>query len=680
MKKQLLSLRNSNLLYTVLMLIVGVLAYLLLINRLGFYGDDWYLIFDAHTQGPEFLHTVFSGDRPARAYVLHLAYIIFGDNLIYYHLSAFLFRFLASMALYWTLNMVWKQNKFPNFLMALFFLVYPGFLSQVQPVDYQSQICSLCLAMISIMLTVKAVQIQSSLLVRILLLAVSTIAGWFYLALVEYFIGMEFLRLFFVACVVWQEVGGTLKQKIFRPLVRWLPFSIIPAGFLIWRVFIFKGTRAATDVSLQLGTFFESPLRVGLHWLVNTLYGTFNTIFSAWIVPFYKIVILGGFRLRDTLLIFAIGIGALIILLLGLWASRCYSQDEQVGSNWIRQAIWGGLVTVFVGVIPIIMTNRTVNFDCSRYTLASAPGAIMILVAGISLLKSRRLQLGLVGLLVLLSVTTHFGNALNHVYQADSLRDFWWQVSWRAPQIERGTTLVADYSLMEAPEAHVIWGPANLIYYPEKQDVIPVQIQLPAALPNDETANLILGNGSGSETDVRGNLIDIGFGSMLVITQAAPNTCVRILDGSIPELSMSDSSKIKLISSYSQIDRIKIDSTPAVPPELIFGPEPEHTWCYYYQKAALARQSEDWQSIIALGEEAKAQDYSPNDRIEWLPFLQAYVALRQMDELEAYPGIMNEFPLVRFQTCQVLTQTASSAHPEDLELQTFIDQHFCNLP
>jgi hypothetical protein len=679
MNKRLSSLQNSDLLYAILLLLVGAVTYLLLANRLGLYGDDWYLMFDARTQGPEFLKVVFNSDRPARALLLSLVYQLFGDNLIFYHLSAFLFRFLGSMALYWTLNMVWKQHKFPNFLMALFFMVYPGFLNQIQPVDYQSQICSLCLAMVSIALTLKAIQIRYSIIGKGALFALSIITGWFYLGLVEYFIGLEFLRIFFVVLLVWQGMGVSLKQKILKLLAYWLPFSIVPIGFLVWRILFFRSTRAATNVDVQLGAFLESPVLTGLHWLINTLYGAINTILSAWVVPFYNLVVMGGFRLRDTLLIFAAGIGVLTILLLGLiWRGKeSDSQTDQQGTPWMRQAVWGGLAAAIVGFIPVIMSNRTVDFQSSRYTLASAPGAVMLLVAGISLVKSRRVQLGFVSLLAFMAVTTHVGNAINAVHQADSLRDFWWQVSWRAPQIKQGTTLVAAYSLMEAPEDYVIWGPANLIYYPGKQSEVPIKIQLPAALPDNDTVNSILGNGGGGIFNRRGNLVDAGFGFLLVLTQPDPNGCVRILDGSMPELSIADNNSIKLISSYSQIDRVITNGTQVTPLEAIFGPEPARDWCFYYEKASLARQNGDWQTVIALGEEAQRKGLKPTDQIEWMPFLQAYVATRQMDALAIFPDIMNGIPLNRIQTCRILEQTANDSHPGDPELLAYIKDNFC---
>ncbi|MBE3038876.1 MAG: hypothetical protein IMZ62_08710, partial [Chloroflexi bacterium] len=114
------------------------------------------------------------------------------------------------------------------------------------------------------------------------------------------------------------------------------------------------------------------------------------------------------------------------------------------------------------------------------------------------------------------------------------------------------------------------------------------------------------------------------------------------------------------------------------PPEDIFGPEPVHGWCYYYQKAALARQFDDWSTVIALGDEAIEKGFEPFDQIEWMPFLQAYVVTGQINQLEPYASIMTSPSLIRLQTCQILKQTASEERPDDLELMTFIESNFCS--
>jgi hypothetical protein len=59
-----------------------------------------------------------------------------------------------------------------------------------------------------------------------------------------------------------------------------------------------------------------------------------------------------------------------------------------------------------------------------------------------------------------------------------------------------------------------------------------------------------------------------------------------------------------------------------VPPDSIFGAELEHGWCYYYQKAELARQNKDWGEVVRLGETAFSLDDYPNDAVERLVFIE----------------------------------------------------------
>jgi hypothetical protein len=57
----------------------------------------------------------------------------------------------------------------------------------------------------------------------------------------------------------------------------------------------------------------------------------------------------------------------------------------------------------------------------------------------------------------------------------------------------------------------------------------------------------------------------------------------------------------------------------------LFGKEPAHEWCYYYTKAELARQVGDWETVVELGNQARAQGFVPGDALEWLPFIEGYV-------------------------------------------------------
>jgi len=661
--------------FILLLLIASAVAYLPLVNRIGYLYDDWYLMYDAHTQGPGFFHQVYAVDRPARAYVLGAAYSLFGDNVLYYHLSGYVFRLLSAVTLFWIMERLWPGRKVMNFSAALLFLLYPGFLSQVNPIDYQSQLLSLCLAMISIALTIQAIQ-TSNMWGRVILTVLSILLGVEYLALVDYFIGFEVLRLVLVLLLVLRENGTSLRQKLMQTFLRWLPFTAAPGTFLAWRLFFFEADRRATDVGFQLGQLFSSPL-VGLWWLVYLVQDVFNVLLVAWGYPLYTIAY--QMRLRDTLIGLGLAAFVVLVVLVGLRWGREDETETEAGSSsgWMREEYWLGLVTIVACLLPVILANRHIAFpDLSRYALAPSVGVAILLAGIIAQVASRPLRMSLIGFLVAVSVLTHFGNAVRVMNETDVVRDFWWQVAWRAPDIRAGTTLVASYPGVGIQEDYFIWGPANLIYYPEKQSQAPIEIKLPAAVLTNDVVLKIM-TGKGVETpERRGNFLTRDFDYVLFLVQTSQDSCVRILDGNATELSSRDSQRTMLVAPYSQLDNVLLDSDFHEPPQSIFGPEPAHEWCYYYQKAALARQQGDWKAIHELYREALNQGLYPNDSVEWIPFAQAYMILDDLDKLRALKKIIVADPYLTTQTCQILTDMAPDYDIEP-EVQTFVQNSFC---
>lgn len=68
------------------------------------------------------------------------------------------------------------------------------------------------------------------------------------------------------------------------------------------------------------------------------------------------------------------------------------------------------------------------------------------------------------------------------------------------------------------------------------------------------------------------------------------------------------------------------------PPPGIFGREPKHGWCYYFEKADLAAQSADWEQVLGLWKEAQGKGLGPGHGVEYFPFIRAYASLGQWDQ------------------------------------------------
>jgi len=121
---------------------------------------------------------------------------------------------------------------------AILFLIYPGFLSQINPIDYQAQIFSLACGMFSVALTIKAIRAEKCLSGLSL---PSYPFAWLDISrMVEYFIGFEVLRLISVGILYWREHEKTITTRLTSAFMAFLPFLASAGGFLIWRLFFLK--------------------------------------------------------------------------------------------------------------------------------------------------------------------------------------------------------------------------------------------------------------------------------------------------------------------------------------------------------------------------------------------------------------------------------------------------------
>ena len=639
---------NEALLLLAVLTVISVLAYLPLIGRIGYVNDDWYLMYSAGAYGPRAFIDIFSVDRPARALVMIPVYSLFGENPLYYNLSAYALRLVSGLAFLWLLRLLFPRRDEATLLASLLFLIYPGFLSQVNGLDYQSHLVGLATAHLSIALTVKAVLTERS-VVKLGWHALSILLGLLYLSQMEWYIGFELFRW---GCVFLLSArrGGSVMQKAWHAVRAAYPSLAVPGIFLIWRLFFFQSERGATDVGVQLERVISNPLRAVSGWIVQIFQDLFDVMASAWVIPLSQ---LRGFIQQWGLAVAVLAAVAIVFAVRKLEGEE--SSGEAGQARVTREALWLGLLVAVGGLIPVVMVNRQVAFPFfSRYSLVSSAGVAIFLSGLLMALKWRPLRNGLFGLLVIISMLTHHANAVKAARETAATRAFWWQVTWRVPQLEKNTTLIVNYPGPVLEEDYFIWGPANLIYYPEKLNEKNIQPGVYAALLTPSTIEKVHAR-ERQEYDKRKTITTYAnYRNILVMTQAGAHSCVHILDGTRPEYSTGEWDRIREVGAYSEIEHVLTEETPRTPPTIVFGPEPDHGWCYYYQKADLARQRGDWAQVLEIGEQALGQGLKPLDLIEWMPFIQAHAVTGNIDRLTELASVIAVDPHISRQACQVL--------------------------
>lgn len=63
----------------------------------------------------------------------------------------------------------------------------------------------------------------------------------------------------------------------------------------------------------------------------------------------------------------------------------------------------------------------------------------------------------------------------------------------------------------------------------------------------------------------------------------------------------------------------------------IYYPEPAHGWCYYFEKADLARQLRNWNEVAKLGDTAFRLIDHPNNPVERFVFIEGYAHVGDWD-------------------------------------------------
>ena len=585
------------------LLFFSFISYGLLIPWLGFYWDDWPAVWYLHAFGSSSYGDVFAVDRPLLGRLFMLTTPLLGTSVIGWQIFSILARWLSSLAFWWFLRGLWPGNPRQTALAALLFAVYPGFKQQYISVTYSH-------AWLIVLLFLYSYGAMSWGLRAPRYFWPMMISSWICAGLtlftVEYFFGVELLR----PAVLWMVLSDQLvdvRTKLRKTLILWLPYLILSVSFLVWRFSIYPTVRGHVDIVSKLSS---DPLYI--QELVETaLVDILNSGLVAWgqVLNFVRMT---GFGSGPTVFYISgviLAIGAAILYLLKFHPSG-NGEDTQPRRRWGYQAMLLGSLALLLGGIPFWMTNLPIGleFPWDRFTLAMIVGSSLLIAGVLDLITPNLLIKAITfGAVIGLAAGLHLQYSNLYRREWNLQKQFFWQLAWRAPAIEKGTLLLTAEMPFVYFSDNSLTAPLNWTYAPDfRGEQMPYLLYAAEARHEQSLANF--DPGTLVHQPYRATFFD-GSTSQSLVLFFTPPGCLKVVN---PASDKRMPQKPKFISDMMPLSKLSLilpdGSAPARPPEQIFGSEPEPGWCYYFEKAELARQMENWAEVARLADLGLALD------------------------------------------------------------------------
>ena len=602
MKNLLNTIRTSKLAIPFVLFLVTLSTYGIFFWQLGFYWDDLPISWIRYQLGTEATTKYFSDSRPVWAWLYQLSAYLLPQKPAYWQLFAMFWRWAGVVTFWLVLSRLFPRRKDLAFLLSLFVLIYPGFNQQWVSYVYSHFFIVLFFLLISFHFMLRGQTIPA------------LIFSALHLLMFEYFFLLEFMRpvILFISL---RDEPLTNRERFIKVFKAWLPYIGVIIFVVLYRSLVYSHPGFGYSLTEEL---VRAPVETFTQLVMQVLSGLWVAAIGAWAQIFqFPNPDVNGVRTSLVYVVVVLAVGLFVFLFKHL-------QNDQTAPNKKTDAWWLiglGAVMLLMGGVPYWVTNLPVSlgFPANRALLSFMFGACFLLLGLIELLPAR-FKYVVAMLIVALSAGRQFLWSVEYLRDWQSQKNLFWQLTWRAPGIKPDTLLLMNEELLFNAD-NSISAPLNWIYKTDQSTDMDYFIFYPtnrlgSSLPALQ-ANIpiyygyLAGEFNSNTSDALAFYYD-------------PPACLRLLD---PDLDVEnrfilDESLMREASALSNADRILREPT-AVMPE-IYGPEPEHGWCYYFQKAELARQFGDWNEVVQLGDQAFKLDDFPNNPVERFVFIEGY--------------------------------------------------------
>jgi len=614
--------------FPVFLLLTLMAAYGYQVSRMGFYWDDWSLVYLVSLKNLKEFWAFYAFDRPLAAWLYVAITPLLGINPIHWQLFAIVARWAGCMGFWILFKQLWPERKMEAGFAALLLAVYPGFSQQPVSITYSLFWVLYALFIWSLVASISALDKRKG---WIWLTVLAVIASLFETLSMEYVIGLEILRPVFFF-IVFLRLGYPLKKAVKDALIRWIPYFSVLVFFTWYRFIYFPATNTDPEANapLLLREILSNPGSGLPHLFQNIAQDLSQALIFAWGKPILPAEI--DFTHTTAIFAFVLGLAVAVLAVLLLRKASDESDETTKEAGFALQAILLGFTAVIMGGLPVWSTNRQIiqGMWSDRFSLGLMFG-VVILIAGLAGWFAQKQLPRAVFLSIFLALGLAFQvqNTAKYKMNWDSQKDYFTQLLWRAPALKPGTAILGNKVPYGLSAEYSAGFALNTIYRPDDVSGLPFWFFSAISDRGGSIPDFVEG------IPLKFELRDMKYESTttngLVVYYKYGESCLRVMtpaDKNFPNL---DDNERELLA-LSNLNQIIPDSGRTVLPSEIFGSEAPRNWCYYFQKADLARSSGDWQQVVDLNREAGSKGLSPRNGTEYVPVIEAMAHNGAWDE------------------------------------------------
>ena len=592
-----------------LFFLTTIVAYGLLLPQTGFYWDDWPFVWIAKFLGPKEFLPAFANVRPFLGPIFYVTTSLIPPVPIYWQLFALVIRCLAGLFVWYIFHLIWPRHKQQTLVMALLFLVFPGYSQHwVAFTHINQEWIPFLFYLLSFGFTARALRHTDKLRSNTLIALLFLIAG---VLPTEYFIGLEPLRLLFIWVIISERIQQ-FRLRFFEALKHWILYFLIWLANLAWLFYYYTmGTYQSYDIEIP-------GKQISLSQIV---FGIADAIWKAGIYVWIQgiVLITKSVRAPSSIL-------ALLLIVLSLTFFVFYLRGVDISNRTKSFAFYAlviGSVGIVLGRLPSFAAGLPLTLQSSndRFMISMMIGGSLFIVGLVEwIVLKGQIKIYIFALLIALGIGQQFFNA--NLFRRDWLKqqEFYSQLAWRIPAMKPNTLLMTDQLPVDYETDLSFTAPINWMYAPDYQrsrvpyGLIYTEKRLGGSLPS-------LTSGEQVKVYLRTVYFN-GSTSQAIVFSMPKNGCLRVLSPIWGDEITYGRQSSYLVKAIPLSDERLILTDTHSSAKLPFLGESKHTWCYYYTKAELARQQKDWKQAMQLFNEATSLGYRASDPFELLVFIE----------------------------------------------------------